>query len=127
MARTAKPKTTAGAGPLGGAGRTGLPEIAVGGSTPAQPDTGLPPLELADGKVRSWTAGHLGLTLVLRSEIGTTFTLQNTQPHYASVLSTIIAAHARDEKIVVAWRAIGHPGPTVPLSAVGVGIDPVFV
>jgi len=130
MPKPVKPKPATGAAPIGGpvvAKPAGSGTIKVGGTMPSTPDTSLPPLIQADGKVHSWTAGYDGLTLVLRSEIGTTFSLQNTQPHYASVLSTIIAAFARDEKIVVTWRNLKTIGATVPLSGVGVGTDPVFI
>jgi hypothetical protein len=77
----------------------------------------------ADGRVKSYTAGFSGLTLVLKSEADRTFTLDNSEPHYGSVLSMIIAAAARDELLTVGWmpRSVDFR-----IAAIGIGTEPVF-
>lgn len=96
-------------------GTTTLP----GGSLPNT----LEELSTADGRVKSYAVNFGGLRLVLKSEADRTFTLDNTEPHYGSVLSMVIAAAAKDEILTVGWS---RRSVSFRIAAIGLGTEPTL-
>lgn len=83
-------------------------------------------LSTTSGRVWSYAVTASELRLVLKNDKDRVYTLENTALHYPSVLSMIITAAVRDEKVTVGTSALVNiQSGDKHIVTFGLGTDPI--